>query len=364
MEYNSEWITEIESAIRSGSESQRADSLRKVTGLFLASHELFSDRQLDVFDRVLCNLVEKIETRALAELSEKLAPIANAPNDIVQKLARHDEIRVAGPVLTRSRRLSVEDLTEIASSKSQEHLLAISSRAGLESLIADILIARGDGMVISSLLKNTGATISNQGFSALIAKAEANESLAEQIGRRLDIPLNLFRELLARATAAVRAKLAAISRPESQEEIDTMISKIADDVAVEEATPRDFSVAHRSLLALKERGELNQQTVLSYVRGRKYEELVVGLALLCGLPFATIDGLMNAERADGLLIPCKSAGFDWASTKTILKNRPSWKVISESEAQALFADFVKLSSSTANRICRFWAVRERTGGIS
>ncbi len=219
-------------------------------------------------------------------------------------------------------------------------------------------------MVISSLLKNTDASISNQGFSALIAKAEANETLAEQIGRRLDVPLDLFRELLARATAAVRAKLAAIARPESQEEMDAIISKIADDVAVQKAMPRDFSAAQRTLLALKEQGKLNQQTILSYVRAGKYEEAVCGLALLCGLPVTTIDGLMNAERADGLLIPCKSAGLDWASTKIILKNHPSWKVLSETETESLFADFVKLSSSTANRICRFWAVRERAGGIS
>lgn len=363
MEYNSKWILEIEAAIRSGSESQRTDSLRKVTGLFLASHERFSDRQIDVFDRVLCNLVEKIETRALVELSEKLAPIANAPNDVVQKLARHEEIRVAGPVLAQSQRLSASDLEEIASSQGQGHLLAISNRTGLESSIADILIARGEGMVLSSLLKNTGASISNDGFSALIVKAKANESLAEQIGRRLDVPLDLFRELLARATAAVREKLATL-RPESQEEIDIMISKIADQVAVEKATRRDFSAAHQSLLTLKERGQLNQQLLLSYVRGNQYEELVVGLALMCGLPFATIDGLMHAERADSLIIPCKASGLDWSATKSIMKNRPSWKIISEVEAQALFADFVKLSSTTANRITRFWAVRERMGESS
>ena len=146
--HNQEWVSEIEQSIQTGSRERRVDSLRKVTNLFLSSADRYNNEQIDVFDNVLCRLAEKIETRALAELSQRLAPVNNAPNEVVQRLARNDAIAVAGPVLEMSPRLRRSDLVEIASTKSQAHLLAISGRPTLESSITDILIQRGEGEVL------------------------------------------------------------------------------------------------------------------------------------------------------------------------------------------------------------------------
>lgn len=359
--HNQEWVSEIEQSIQTGSRERRVDSLRKVTNLFLSSADRYNNEQIDVFDNVLCRLAEKIETRALAELSQRLAPVNNAPNEVVQRLARNDAIAVAGPVLEMSPRLRRSDLVEIASTKSQAHLLAISGRPTLESSITDILIQRGEGEVLYRLVKNTGSKFSDNGFSALIAKAGSDESLMEQIGRRLDIPMKLFRELLARATAAVREKLLAMQRPESQGEIEQLLAQISDQVGGEEAAPRDFSAAHRHVLAMKKAGTLNQDAILSFVRANEYEKLVVGIGELSGLPFDVIDRLMHVERGDGLLIPCKAAGFEWATVRNILKNRPAWKVMSEADLKKAWTDYLRLSKSTAERINRFWLVREKLG---
>lgn len=358
---NSEWVSEIEQSIRAGSREQRVDSLRRITNLFLSSADRYNDEQIDVFDNVLCRLTEKIETRALAELSLRLAPVPNAPNDVVQQLARHDEINVAGPLLTASQRLRTSDLVEIASTKSQAHLLAISGRHSLEIAVTDVLVERGEGEVLRRLVGNSGSHFSDSGFTALIAKAGSDESLTEQIGRRLDIPLKLFRELLARATEAVRAKLLALRGEESEDEIERLLANISDEVAVEEATPRDFDAAHRHVLNMRKAGTLNQEAILSFVRANEYEKLVVGLAEMSGLPFELIDRLMHVERGDGLLVPCKVAGFEWATVRNILKNRPAWKVMSESELSKAWSDYLKLSASTAARINRFWLVREKVG---
>lgn len=359
--YNRSWILEIEDAIHSGSRERRVDSLRKVTSLFLSSSDHYNDEQIDVFDNVLCRLVEKIETRALEELSHRLAPVAKAPHEIIHRLAWNDEIAVAGPVLTNSPRLRTADLIEIASKKGQGHLLAISGRRSLESVVTDVLVERGEGEVLHRLVGNTGSRFSDTGFAALIARAGHDESLIEQIGRRLDIPLKLFRELLAKATEAVREKLLAMKRPESQNEIEQLLLQISDQVGGEEVAPRDFSAAYRHVLGMKKAGTLDQDAVLSFVRANEYEKLVVAIAEMCGLPFELIDRLMHVERGDGLLVPCKSAGFDWPTVRNILKNRPSWKVISEADLEKAAVDYRRLSQPTAERISRFWVVREKIG---
>src|SRR5882672_10591298 len=130
-------ISELEESIHGGSHDKRVQTLRKVTDLFLAETERFSDDQINVFDDVLKRLIDRVETKALAELSRRLAPTPNAPNDVIQKLARNDEISVASPVLMQSLRLSNANLIEIASTKSQAHLLAIAGRERLEITVTD-----------------------------------------------------------------------------------------------------------------------------------------------------------------------------------------------------------------------------------
>src|SRR5580698_10588474 len=112
-------ISELEDAIQSGSKDKRVDSLRRITDLFVADANRLNDQQIDVFDDVLCHLIKRIEGKALSELSQRLGPIGNAPIEVVRQLARNDDIAVAAPVITQSRRLNDHDLVDIARTKSQ-----------------------------------------------------------------------------------------------------------------------------------------------------------------------------------------------------------------------------------------------------
>ena len=150
-------ISELEDAVRRGSQEKRVETLKRVTDLFLGGHEQLTELQIQVFDDVLGHLITRIESKALIELSERLAPINNAPTKVVHTLARDDEIAIAGPVLSMSDRLTTPDLIEIATVKSQSHLLAISERRSLSEALTDTLIERGDRQVISRLAENSGA---------------------------------------------------------------------------------------------------------------------------------------------------------------------------------------------------------------
>jgi len=350
-------ISELEEAIRGGSHSQRVQTLRRVTDLFLVDADRLNDSQINVFDDVLTRLIDRIETRTLAELSKRLAPIPNAPNEVIQKLARNDEISVAGPVLMQSRRLNNADLIEIACTRGQAHLLAIAGRDQLEVPVTDTLVARGNNEVLGRLVKNSGALFSEQSFATLVDHSAKNESLALQLGRRLDIPLRLFRELLERATEAVRKKLLAMTDG-NREDVQRVLAEVSGQVGAETAVTRDYTAANQLVRMLQEKGELNQDTILVFLRTDKYEELVAGLSALCGLSLEWIDRLLHAERADALLIPCKAAAFDWATTRMILKNRPSLRTVTPGDLDAAWAEYLKLSRATAQRVVRFWQVRE------
>src|SRR6266568_4411601 len=168
-------IAELEDAVRNGSSEKRVGTLRQVTDLFLNDGDRLSDDQVKVFDDVLCLLIARVETRARAELSKRLAPLDYAPFEVIQYLAWDDEIAVAGDVLTHSNRLSPEALAEIAGIKGQDHLLAISARDDLHEAVTDVIVERGETRVIRRLAKNATARFSETGYSGMVEHAAADD---------------------------------------------------------------------------------------------------------------------------------------------------------------------------------------------
>ena len=84
---------------------------------------------------------------------------------------------VAAPVLSRSERLDDEALIETARSKSQAHLMAISTRRVLSGAVTDVLVLRGNDEVIQSTVNNPGAEFSERGFTRLVNRAEGTTIL-------------------------------------------------------------------------------------------------------------------------------------------------------------------------------------------
>src|SRR5262245_27781551 len=169
-------IVELEDAVRRGSQEKRVETLRRVTDLFLVGSEKLNEEQIQVFDEVLGHLITRMESKALIELSERLAPVNNAPINVVNALARDDEIAIAAPVLSLSDRLTTADLIEIAMAKSQAHLLAISKRSSLSESLTDTLIERGDPQVIRKVAENEGARLSEKAYACLIEQPEPDET--------------------------------------------------------------------------------------------------------------------------------------------------------------------------------------------
>ncbi len=208
-------MDELEEAVQSGSRDRRVDTLRRITDLFLLAPAQLNNEQIGVFDDVLTHLVARVETKARAELANRLAPVAQAPTDVVERLAQDDEIAVAGPVLTQSTRLTTEDLVAIAQQKGQAHLRAIAGRKKVEEQVTDVLVIAATARSCTRLPPMQVRPSPNTGYSTMVKRAEDDESLVEKLGHRIDIPLQLFRQLLLPATDAVRARLLAARRPRS-----------------------------------------------------------------------------------------------------------------------------------------------------
>ena len=351
-------LPELEEVVQHGSAEKRAETLRRITSLFLESADRFNEKHVALFDEVIGFLIEEIEVKALAELARRVAPIANAPAGVVRTLARRDEISIAAPVLQQSK-LDDPDLTFIAETKSQAHLLAMSTRLGIGESLADILVQRGDREVARSIATNHDARLSEKAFSTLIERAEQDGVLAERIGRRTDIPPRMFRQLLLKASDVVQERLLAQAKPETQAEIRRVLAKITDEVAAK-AAPRNYTAALAVVRALHKQRKLTEADIIEFAKADKYEETIAALSTLCAVPVEVVDRLMNGDRADPVLILARSAGFGWPTVRTILSAQPG-KAPSSQALDAVRENFERLTVATAQRVVRFWQVRQGTG---
>jgi uncharacterized protein (DUF2336 family) len=349
-------IAELEEAVRDGSSAKRIKTLRRVTDLFLNDGERLSDEQVKVFDDVLCLLITRVESRAKAELSKRLAPIDYAPFEVIQHLAKDDKIEVAGEVLAHSSRVSTETLVEVASTKGQDHLLAISGRASIPEEVTDVIVDRGEVRVIRRLANNAGARFSEAGYSGIVARAEADDELIEILGLRIDLPIKFLRDLLLRAKDAVRARLLAIAPPALQDDIREVLDEIARE---EPAARRSFGVAEQLVKLMKELNELDDAAVFKFAEANKFDEVIVAIALLNDAAPEMIARLMEGHRSDLILIPCRAARLNWPTVETILRNRPAAQPISAQTMEQAQRDFRRLSIETAQRTVRFWQLHNR-----
>lgn len=355
---SSSLFDDLDAALQSRSSEKRVAMLRKVTDLFLSEAGRLTEEQIGVFDGVLVQLTEKIEARTLAEISARLAPVANAPIDLTLNLARHTEIGIARPILTSSSRLTTAELVEIAKTRSQDHLLAISKRSEISAAVTDVLMDRGNQAVVHSVAGNSGARFSEGGFAALLKAAETDDKLAETTGSRFDLPLNLLRQLLLRATEAVRSRLLSRIPPEFQDEMRRALSAAAEAVDRESSKPRDFQTASAFVRLLQEKGELDENTLLEFACSRRHEETAVALSLLSSAPLEIIKPLMNSPMDDGLLIPCRVADCRWETVNAILATKLPPGSVPKAGYEKLKSEFAKLSKPNAQRLLRFWQIRE------
>ncbi len=351
-------IPELEDLLHGASAERRAETLRRITDLYLAGAERYSAEHVSLFDDVLSQLVTEIETRALAELAGRIAPIDNGPPKLLRRLAENDDIAVAGPVLSKARRLADSDLVAIAKSKSQDHLRAISGRRGVSEAITDVIVQRGDSRTVRTVVDNREARFSNAGFAVLVRRASRDGDLAEKVAKRPDIPPHMFRRLLMQATDIVQNRLLSSARPETQLEIRQILARVSGEISAMAAPEKDFSAAQRTVLSLYQAEKLSETDLFNFAASGQYDHTVASLAALCGISLDIVDRLLSGERPDPVLILCKAAGFGWSTAKAVISVSPGGRRMAGRTMDTARTNFERLSFSTAQRVLRFWQARQ------
>jgi hypothetical protein len=172
------------------------------------------------------------------------------------------------------------------------------------------------------------------------------------------LPRHLYLKLIAKASAAVRARLEAADPP------------LAGDVsiAVREATrlartapsavSRETAIAHALVKSLHEDGRLDEHQVEAFAEAGKFDEANAALAALANVSVSIAEGMMVETRAEGVMILAKVSGMSWPTVRAIINMRDELAGTAPSDLATCKATYERLRPSTAQQVLRFHRMQQ------
>jgi uncharacterized protein (DUF2336 family) len=352
-------IDQLEGALASKDIAKRAETLRRVTDLFAIGSARLSVDDVELFGDVMCRLVEGIELAARTAFGSRIAMMPGAPTKIVRLLAFDDAVEVAAPILTHSEMLDEQALVQNARTKSQGHLLAISGRKTLPAVVTDVLVDRGNPLVVTATAKNLGAAFSDFGFSSLVQKSKADGDLAMCVWSRPDIPRQDLVRLFVQASEVVRNRLEAAD-PRRAGLIRSAVAEASDEVQTLARVGSDEAAqAQSSVQLMHASGQLDQAWLLEFARARFFDKTTVALSLMCDLPVGSIERVMVQSRSEQLVVIAKAIGLSWETCKALLLFQAGRDILSQEQLDLNFTSFSRLQPKTAQIALQFYRLREK-----
>jgi len=350
------FLRDLDDAVTRGSPESRSKALWHTTDLMMTGS--FSEDEIWTFGEVITRLASEIEVAARAQLAQRVARFDRAPVNIVHKLAFDDAIEVAGPVLRESKQLEPYALVANVCTKSQTHMLAISKRETLVESVTDELVTRGNQEVVKSVVQNNGARFSDFGFLHMIKRAEGDSILAEQLGLRKDIPRHVFQQLIAKASSDVKKRLEG-ERPDMAQHIQSSVTDVAGALQSKFGpVSRTHFVAKRLVAAQHRLGNLNENSISTYARSHRLDEVTIGLSLLCALPGDVIERAVLDKNRETLLILVKALDFSWETTMAILFLGAKDHRITAHDLRDLESEYGRLNIETSRSVLAFYQSRK------
>jgi uncharacterized protein (DUF2336 family) len=344
-------LLEIEALSNETSSEKRRDVLHRVTDLFFMTTEQQTPDDIATFGNVMERIAYELEVEARAELSERISEIDKAPRRLVCRLAT-DDIAVARPVLERSKVLTDDDLIQIAKTRGQTHLHAISKRPTIASPVTDVLVERGESPVLQEVTNNKGAEFSQTGLGVLAEKARTDGELLTALGSRADLPPDLMREIKQRVAQKIKTDMAGKYSETDMADLDSLVDESAANLDLD-----GVKKSNDELKELAKNHQLTEDDVVNLAKSRKLNETVHALSVLTGLDDRMISHCLLKAEIAALGIVCKANNFKSTTFLTLIQTRSGNDGLAARDVAKAMREYDGLSVSNAKRTLRFLKVR-------
>ena len=279
-----------------------------VSDLFADGHTVLSDRERTITLDILHQLVHDFESSVRKTIAENIADWPELPVEMAIFLA-NAEIEVAYPILSKSGVLEDEALVEVIHQRTMEHQLAIAIRQSVSTDVSDALVESGHEEVISKLLENGNASISEKTMEYLVDEAERVDSFREPIIRRDDLNPKLAQRLYLWVSAALRKAIT-----DKYDLDENMIDDLLEKSAVQtfaKLVSAGSKQRKSDLLAdeLIDDGIVDVELLMQSLRAGEVSLFISLFTRMSGLREQLVKRILFEPGGEGLAIACKAIGI-------------------------------------------------------
>lgn len=300
------------------SQVAREEVFVTVSELLANRDRLRKERERNLAADILRNLLGEVEERLRLELACRLASRDDIPEGLIADLAS-EPIEIAEVVLRESPVLSDATLIAIIRERAEAHQLAIARRRKVSAPVSQALIDTDNSRVVTAVIDNDGAELTDALMRRLVEDARANEAYQAPLVRRADLPEALARKLYAWVAEPLRKRIT------ERYEIDAAVLAAEMSAAVEvnaRADAADLRRPGRARLiveTLAAKGSLD----LRFIQGALYrgstDVAVEGLALLARVPSRMVEEALAEDGPRTLAVICKLAGAESRGFETLYR---------------------------------------------
>lgn len=307
---------DVERLLHDDSSESRASILEKISRNYNA--EQFKGREREIAEQVFRLLMKDVAVRVREALADRIKGNASVPRDIVLHLA-NDVESVAIPVLRDSKVLSDADLVNIVEqSHDMGKLVAIADREEVSSRVSDALVETRYAQVMTRLLVNNGATISERSLERISEDFRNDSAVMEVLAAKPKLPITVVERIISQATDKVANKLkeqyklkdSDAKRDSTTAREDFMLRLISEDSGSQEEIE-----ALVSQMAIEER--LTPSIVMTALCRGQLTFFVIAMAQFAGITVANALRLVEDRGEHGFNGLYKKSGLPDSMTDAV-----------------------------------------------
>ena len=243
-------------------EQEAAELARSLLDMMASGNSAGLPQERALAADTLLRMMPRLPLRSLIMLAERVRMMDAPPHLLMAKLIADPNIAVAGPLLEDCMHITDEDLIMVIGEADLAKIRIMARRRRLTRAITTELIKTADASVLLTLVRNLGAEIAQESYSALHDFANDHQEILAPLCTRPDLPVPMAFELFWLAPVQLRRYL--LSRFLTDSETLTKILKITRVADVEEPTQMESTSPEKvqSALALAGQGDLDEAAAI------------------------------------------------------------------------------------------------------
>ena len=279
---------------------------RLLPDLLASERERVCELTLETLQRLAADQLTRVRTILASELKN----LDCAPKEVVLRLAHDVEEAVSVPILEYSPLLSDNDLVEIiATARAQSALAAVARRRGISERVCEIIVASLDVPAVSALLANPNAHIRENTMERIIDHARSIEAWQGPLVNRSDLSLRALRRIAGFVGVALLRELSdryALDQ-ETVQYLKRCLRQRLEHEEEEVQTKEDK--ARAEVIAVRDRGSLDERYIEESVETGQRDVVIEGLALLAKAPRSVIERIFSSRSSKAITALAWKAGL-------------------------------------------------------